>query len=264
MQTLLLCRHMKFKQLEDKFLQCFSLTCHLFCIQFFSSPDAMVSTQTPCSSNDLNPTNLDMIFSNITSSSRDTVKSDSSISVKKLSSKFVKNSGLVLYATSESESVSSDDSVDIENDSPPDSPVFKIPPRTAQAPDKPSRFHQASTKSELQFLSGKTFAKSTDRKILWAANLFCIWRQNRIDEGTGEGEILWCDLDRDDLDPEVLAHVSPTFINEIKCVNGEDYPPNTVYSIIVMLQLFLRRKERHGSCSMERNSSLSGTLLTTL
>ncbi len=202
----------------------------------------MVSTQMPCLSDNLNPTKLDVIFNNITSSSRDTVKSDRSTSVKKLSSRFVKNSGLVPYATSESESVSSDYSVDIENNSPPDSLVFKIPPRTAQAPDKPSRFRQASTKSELQFLSGKTFAKSTDHKILWAANLFCMWRQNRIDEGTGEGEISWCDLDRDDLDPEVLAHVLLTFINEIKCVDGEDYPPNTVYSIIVMLQLFFEKK----------------------
>ncbi len=91
-------------------------------------------------------------------------------------------------------------------------------------------------------LSGKSFAKSTDRKISWAANLFRIWRQKRIDEGTGEGEISWCDIDDSNLNPEVLSHVLPTFINEIKRVDGEDYPPNTVYSIIVMLQLFFEKR----------------------
>ncbi len=69
-----------------------------------------------------------------------------------------------------------------------------------------------------------------------------MWRQNRIDEGTGEGEISWCDIDSESLDPEVLSHVLPVFINEIKRADGEDYPPNTVYSIIVMLQLFFEKK----------------------
>ncbi len=91
-------------------------------------------------------------------------------------------------------------------------------------------------------MAGKSFAKSTDRKISWAVNLFRSWRENRIHKGTGEGEISWCDVDRDDLDPEVLAHVLPTFINEIKRADGQDYPPNMVYSIIVMMQLFFEKK----------------------
>ncbi len=69
-----------------------------------------------------------------------------------------------------------------------------------------------------------------------------MWRQQRIDDGTGQGEISWCDIDDKSLDPEILSHVLPVFINEIKHADGQDYPPNTVYSIIVMLQLFFEKK----------------------
>ena len=186
----------------------------------------------------LSLSSLNKIFNNLTSLEEELHAS----AKKKNTSKFVKNSGIVLYDTSDSDISSEDESVDIVNDSPPDSPVFRIPPKSSAMKDTSSRFKPPSTKAELQFLSCKTFAKSTDRKIEWAANLFRMWRKNRIHEGTGEGEILWCDLDRQDLDPEVLAHVLPTFINKIKRADGEDYPPNMVYSIIVMLQLFFEKK----------------------
>ena len=175
----------------------------------------------------------------------------------KVTSRFVKNSGLVPYDSSFEKSEGDDSCIEIDSDSDcvsnPLSPVFKIPPavprdvvskpvKSSAKKVKPSHFKKPLTKAELEFLSGKTFAQSTDRKISWAANLFRIWRQKRTDDGTGEGEISWCDLDDPGLDPEVLSHVLLTFINEIKCVDGEDYPPNTVYLIIVMLQLFFEKK----------------------
>ncbi len=110
------------------------------------------------------------------------------------------------------------------NDSPPDSPVFKCVPKDTVLTQKSSHFKMPTSKAELRELAGKSFAKSTDRKINWAVNLFRSWHQNRIDEGTGAGEITWCDIDDDSLDPEVLAHVLPTFINEIKRADGLDYP----------------------------------------
>ncbi len=220
-----------------------------------------MSTQKTSDSEELSSSHLDSIFSNLTHSSQDSDMVVTRVDTlqKKSSSRFVCHSGLVPYESSDSDSdLSSEDSVDVVNDSLPDSPVFKIPPKksvktkcqatTRHLPkdssntDKPSRFKGATSDTELQELAGKRFVKSTDRKISWAVNLFKMWRENRIEEGTGEGEISWCDLDRPDLDPEVLAHVLPTFINEIKRADGEDYPPNTVYSIIVMLQLFFEKK----------------------
>ncbi len=134
--------------------------------------------------------------------------------------------------------------MDVLNDSPPDSPVFKCVPKDTSSSDSSntSRFKRPTSKETLRELAGKSFAKSTDRKINWAMNLFHMWHENRIKEGTGFGEISWCDVDKDDLNPEVLAHVLPTFINEIKRADGQDYPPNTVYSIIVMIQLFFEKK----------------------
>ncbi len=218
-----------------------------------------VSTQRHSSSDDLSASKLDSIFSSLTSNSVDSEVTITHVEMtsKRSSLRFVCHSGLVPYESSDSD-ISSEDTVDVENDSPPDSPVFKIPPKMAQTvvkdskvktksssdipKDTPTRFKPVTSKQELRELAGKSFAKSTDRKILWAVNLFQMWHQNRINEGTGEGEISWYDVDRPDLDPEVLAHVLPTFINEIKHADGQDYPPNTVYSIIVMMQLFFEKK----------------------
>ena len=220
-----------------------------------------MSTQRCSSGDDLSVSKLDSIFSNLTSDSIDSEVAITRVETtsKRSSSRFVCHSGLVLYESSDSD-ISSEDIVDVENDSPPDSPVFRIPPKKAQIvvkdstvktksssdipKDTSTRFKPATSKEELRELAGKSFAKSTDRKISWAVNLFRMWRQNRINEGTGEGEISWCDVDRPDLDPEVLAHVLLTFINEIKRADGQDYPPNTVYSIIVMMQLFFEKKGR--------------------
>ncbi len=218
-----------------------------------------MSTQRDSGADDLTESHLESIFSNLTHSSQDSdivLKQVDNIP-KKSTSRFVCHSGLVPYESSETDT-SFEDSVDVVNDSPPDSPIFKIPPKKpapretdsthkvlekdTSKEEKATRFKPVTSDCELQDLAGKTFARSTDRKISWAVNLFRMWRQNRIDEGTGEGEISWCDVDSPDLDPEVLAHVLPTFINEIKRADGEDYPPNTVYSIIVMIQLFFEKK----------------------
>ena len=220
-------------------------------------------TQKGFSVDDLSSSKLDSIMSSLTS---DCMESEVRITCvemtsKRTTSRFVCHSGLVPYETSDSDS-SFEESVDIVNDSLLDSPMFRIPLQKLvkeqaatfkdlkdkskcsdnSSMDKPSRFKSATSKEELRTLAGKSFAKSTDRKISWAVNLFRMWRQNRIDEGTGEGKISWCDVDKPDLDPEVLAHVLPTFINEIKRTDGQDYPPNTVYSIIVMMQLFFEKK----------------------
>ncbi len=212
---------------------------------FFFSSDVVVSTQKTTDLDDLNPCSLDAVFMNLTSDTSDMDKTVTAISRRRKTSRFVDNSGLVPYdSSSESSDVESFDSIDVVNQSRPDSPIFKCVPHPETSSEKPSRFKTATSKQDLQDLAGKSFARSTDRKINWAVNLFRMWCQNRIDEGTGEGKISWYNIDHDDLDPEVLAHVLPTFINEIKRMDGQDYPPNTVYSIIVMIQLFLEKKGR--------------------
>ncbi len=239
---------------------------------FLFSSDVFVSTQKLPDCSDLNPDKLNDIFIGLTSTTSTTNlhnSVNSSVSSRnpeescmstdypeesiiadtpqKSSTRFVKNSGLVPYDSSCDSSDRDQTCIEIDSDSDsddrPPSLVFKIPPKHAPVQKVPvSCFKKPSSKSELEFLSGKTFVKSTDRKISWAANLFRIWRQQRIHEGTGQGEISWCDIDESNLDPEVLSHVLPVFINEIKWADGEDYPPNTVYSIIVMLQLFFEKK----------------------
>ncbi len=132
-----------------------------------------MSTQKCSSNDDLNPKDLDVIFSSLTKDTSDSSATLDIIPKKKCHSRFVNNSGIVPYKNS-STSSDSDDTVDVIHDSPPDSPVFKCVPR----PDKQSnsqetsRFKTPTSKEELCALAGKSFAHSTDRKINWAVNLF--------------------------------------------------------------------------------------------
>ncbi len=85
-----------------------------------------MSMQKCSEDDDLDLSSLNEIFENITAGSQHAETLDQSAKKSKTVSRFVKNSGIVPYETSSDSSCESD-SVDIENDSPPPSPVFTIP-----------------------------------------------------------------------------------------------------------------------------------------
>ncbi len=99
------------------------------------------------------------------------------------------------------------------------------------------RFKSPSTNFDLVKLSSKTFAAATEKKILWATKLYMEWRESRLSSGE-KGDIFKANLNAVDVDPECLCHALCCFLNEVRRVDGEEYPRNTLYSLIVMLQLF--------------------------
>ncbi len=133
--------------------------------------DVVVSTQHGEVDDNLSASDLDNVFKNLTQGSQEEHLVVSCAGMKRCNRKFVNNSGLVPYVST-SDSSDEDDSVDVLNDSPPDSPVFCCPPKTVAKSDRPARFKEPTSKEDLQELAGKSFAKSTDRKINWAVNLF--------------------------------------------------------------------------------------------
>ncbi len=111
---------------------------------------------------------------------------------------------------------------------------------TGMSTDSETRFKTPVSEVELQNLGGKTFAASTDRKILWAKKLFDDWKRAR-NEYNKRGSIC-VDLDADHVDKFELSAALCQFLAEVRRADGHDYPGNTLYSIVVMLQLHFEKK----------------------
>ncbi len=106
----------------------------------------------------------------------------------------------------------------------------------------PSWFKAPSTDFNLQKLSGKTFSAATEKKILWATKLFMEWRESRLTSEGSHSDIFKANFNAVDIDPECLSRALCCFLNEVHHVNGEEYPGNTLYSLVIMLQLFFEKQ----------------------
>ncbi len=114
---------------------------------------------------------------------------------------------------------------------------------TPPVPAQPAlRFKTASSSNDLKKLSGKTFAESTDKKIAWAVKLYMSWRRSRIEADTAQGDIEGANLYDERVDPGQLGRSLCCFLNEVRRADGEEYPGNTLYSLLVMIQLHLEKQ----------------------
>ena len=100
-----------------------------------------------------------------------------------------------------------------------------------------NRFKEPVSSEELEKLSEKTFAASTERKIQWAVKLFQNWHFSRIRVPECDGRLRWCDIEDGRIQPSNLAHCLCMFLSEVRHVDGTEYPARTLYSIVVMLQM---------------------------
>ena len=74
----------------------------------------------------------------------------------------------------------------------------------------------------------------------WAVNLYSGWRANRISKYCENVEIYRADLDKlNQFSQNDLCFAMCRFVREVKKINGDDYPPNTVREIVIMIQMYL-------------------------
>ncbi len=99
------------------------------------------------------------------------------------------------------------------------------------------RFHPETDSETLDFMSKKRFSANTDRKVTWAANLYCDWRNKRLANPLCDLRIKGADIDcLSKLDKTNLSFALSNFVNEIKRHDGQDFPATTLYQITVCLQ----------------------------
>ncbi len=105
------------------------------------------------------------------------------------------------------------------------------------------RFKAPLSSATQKKLTGKTFAESTNRKIGWAVSLYQDWRCARIDSGELNDifQIINSDVDEPGLDKLNLSTALCAFLSDVKRADGSEYPGKTLYSLLIMIQLDLKK-----------------------
>ncbi|CAC5398261.1 unnamed protein product [Mytilus coruscus] len=105
-----------------------------------------------------------------------------------------------------------------------------------------SRFHEPKTDKEIEdtCMQSKKFADSTMSKIKWATTLFKQWKSTRYiranDPNVGLSPIR---VDLAEMSLDELNYSISRFICEVRKTDGTEYPPDTLYSLVICLQLYM-------------------------
>ncbi len=89
------------------------------------------------------------------------------------------------------------------------------------------------------------FSAASEKKIGWAFRIFDNWQKARNLRTKLEGredEIRGC---LEDMDNVTLCDTVCKFILEVREVNGQPYPRETLYSLVIMIQMYLETKGKH-------------------
>ena len=101
-------------------------------------------------------------------------------------------------------------------------------------------YKQPEVEDTISDFSRKKFAPQSKRKMSWAVNMYNGWRSNRIFTSWPSVQIVRADLTKvNELNPTDLSYSLCRFIREIKKINGEEYPPNTIRELVIMIQMYL-------------------------
>ncbi len=108
---------------------------------------------------------------------------------------------------------------------------------------KTFRFKKATNMEQLEQLSYKSFAPSTDRKIAWAVSLYEEWRQHCLRTDVSERhEISWGSLTQKGLKESDLSFCLCCFINEIRRKDRGEFPSKSLYEIVLLIQFHLEKR----------------------
>ncbi|XP_046544501.1 zinc finger MYM-type protein 3-like [Haliotis rubra] len=101
------------------------------------------------------------------------------------------------------------------------------------------RFRAPKTDTEISSLGHR----STMTKIQWAVKTFKEWQhnRNRLADQRNISPIL---VDIEDMTCDELNYSISRFICEVKKVDGCEYPPDTLYSFVICLQLYMDTLDR--------------------
>ena len=99
-------------------------------------------------------------------------------------------------------------------------------------------YHEPLDDVSLERFTKKTFASETMKKVNWVKNMFQEWRYHR--NLSPDFSDIHCDLENvDTITVDSVKFALCHFITEVKKIDGSDYPPKTLYEIVICFQFFL-------------------------
>ena len=103
---------------------------------------------------------------------------------------------------------------------------------------KCQQFNEPLKTEELEDLNRKKFAPETHKKINWVTKMYRDWRNFRASCESLEN--IECDLnDVMTITEENAIYTLVCFLTEVKKLDGSDFPPRTLYDILICVQFHL-------------------------
>ena len=102
-------------------------------------------------------------------------------------------------------------------------------------------YHEPLDSDTLDTLSRKKFSSETMKKVNWVTKMYQEWMYTR-NASSGSDEIT-CDLENiSSITQDSLKFALCHFITEIKKLDGSEFPPRTLYDLVICMQFYLENK----------------------
>lgn len=106
--------------------------------------------------------------------------------------------------------------------------------------------HFVNTCVSTLFYFVRMYAKSTESKCRWAVRLFNDWKSawNEIIIREPSRNLSMIRAELLEMTKDELCYARSRFIPEVKKQSGDDYPAETLYEIVISIQLYLSTNGR--------------------
>ncbi len=130
-------------------------------------------------------------------------------------------------------------------------------------PTKGQSFHAAMNEETITELSKKRFASNSEKKICWVTGLYSQWHQHWINQLHCPISILRSDLRFPmKLEKGYFAQSVSRFLTKIRKLNRSEYLPQTLYQMVVCLQMFLETEKLYWHLFDKSDSNLADLYYT--
>ena len=117
----------------------------------------------------------------------------------------------------------------------------------AERKDNASRVGDLISDDEIESYGFLTVPENTRKNGSWANGAFSVWvkgRNNKVKTKEVEALHLIPEKAFEDFTVEEINYAMPRFIAEVRKQDGSLYPPNSLWQLVVGLQIYLRMKGR--------------------
>ena len=91
----------------------------------------------------------------------------------------------------------------------------------------------------MRYLAKKNFSEETEKKMRWVRRMYGEWRVER-NNTYGQDDLIDCDLENvSTINQCSLLNAMRKFITEVRKLDGTDFPPKTLYQIVICVQFYL-------------------------